>query len=337
MVIILCIPMRKIISFCIYGDNLKYTRGLYENLLLIQQNLPDYHAVIYEGNNVPSEWIEKYKQFLFVQHIKTESIGHDNMIDRFYAVDLEDAEIVFIRDADSRIHSRDLFTIKHFEQSKHTFHTTRDHPEHGAPILGGLWGIKKGAVTQSIHDLYLSFNPLQQQVNAVQHDQMFLRNILYPLIQNNIIVYVYNDRMKMFQNETIKRIPFPVINNEFCGAVVTFEGDGPVDVYNWEPSWNYETKVICLTISEPPTDDESVLPSTLFAFPVIGNTFRYLRSMTNKERYNIHLYIDLTNRLTTLCKTFFEQGIDNCFVYDKNELETNTILFGYSNTVEHRI
>ena len=66
------------------------------------------------------------------------------MMYRFLALDEEGVELMMVRDADSRIHVRDRWTIHTFVESKHKAHVIRDHPEHKTPILGGLWGLKRG-------------------------------------------------------------------------------------------------------------------------------------------------------------------------------------------------
>jgi len=229
----------KVISFCIYGSNDKYCKGLDENLKLIQSNLPDYNVFVYVGNDVPSNWLEQYKTYEFVKLIYTNRIGHDNMINRFFAIDQENVDIAIIRDADSRLHERDIWCIKQFEKSFYTFHTIRDHPEHRALILGGLWGIKKDCINISIQELYKKFNASNQTVNKIQHDQYFLRDIVYPLVSSNMIIYVFNERMRMLQNEQIIKIPLEVINDDFCGLAIKYDELGnEIKEYKW--NYGYE-------------------------------------------------------------------------------------------------
>ena len=46
------------------------------------------------------------------------------------------------RDLDARLGDRDQAAVQEWLQSNKAFHITRDHPEHGGPILGGAWGCK---------------------------------------------------------------------------------------------------------------------------------------------------------------------------------------------------
>lgn len=240
----------KVISFCIYGSKDKYCKGLDENLKLVQTYLPDYNVFIYVGqgckeslnlfeSDVPDHWINTYKSYPFVKIIYTGRIGHDNMINRFFAIDNDKVEIAHIRDADSRLHERDIWCIKEFEKSSYSFYTIRDHPEHVALILGGLWGIKKGYINLSIQDLYTRYNYLNLTINQIQHDQLFLQDIIYQLVYSNMIVYTFNVRMQMIQNEHIIKIPLDVINNNFCGLAIDYDNLGnEIKEYKW--NYKYE-------------------------------------------------------------------------------------------------
>lgn len=233
----------KVISFCIYGSKDKYCKGLDENLKLIQTYLLNYNAFIYIGDNVPEHWISIYKSYNFVTIIYTGRIGHDNMINRFFAIDNDQVEIAHIRDADSRLHERDIWCIKEFEKSSSLYYTIRDHPEHRALILGGLWGIKKGCISSLIQELYTQYNSSNQTINKVQHDQYFLRDIIYPLVCSNIIIYTFNQRMQMVQNENIIKIPLEVINDNFCGLAIDYDNLGnEIKEYKW--NYGYEC-VVC--------------------------------------------------------------------------------------------
>ena len=228
----------NIISFCIYGSTEKYCRGLIENLEIIKNKLPNYCVFIYMGNDVPEEYIKKYNSYSFVKIFITNKYGHDNMINRFYAIDEPNVNIAFIRDADSRIHERDLWCINHFIDSPYTFNTARDHPYHTSLIMGGLWGIKKNCLQAKISDLYKKYNSKKSIINLIQHDQNFLRDIIYPLVNKNMIIYVYNIKMKMMPKEIIYKIPFNVVDNDFCGQVVIWTDNIEIKNFIWNSQWN---------------------------------------------------------------------------------------------------
>jgi len=227
----------KVISFCIYGSHEKYCRGLLENLYIMKET--DYNAYIYVGDGVPINYIQQYMNFTFTTLIYTNRIGADNMINRYFAIDEPDVDMMFVRDADSRLHARDLWCIRDFIASGFALHTIRDHPGHAAYIMGGLWGIQKPALSLnnlSMRGLYKQYNPNNKVINQIQHDQHFLRDVLYPIFKHMLFVHVYNPRMQMDVAETVRQIPFRVENHDFCGLVITYDPDERKS-YVWDDTW----------------------------------------------------------------------------------------------------
>jgi hypothetical protein len=223
----------KVVSFCIYGSNEKYCLGLLENINIIKKKLPDFYVFIYVGNDVPENYISLYSSYDKVKLIYTNRIGHDNMINRFFAIDEDNVELMIVRDADSRIHNRDLWCINHFIESHFSAHTIRDHPYHVAKIMGGLWGLKKGLLNDKIKNIYSFYNNKGSVINQIQHDQYFLKDAIYNLIKKNLIVYINDYKLCLENGENICLIPFPIINNDFCGQVVEYKNSISYKVYDF--------------------------------------------------------------------------------------------------------
>ncbi len=228
----------KVVSFCIYGSNEKYCRGLLENIEIIINKLSVFHIFIYVGDNVPQEWIDKYREYKKVKLIYTNRIGHDNMINRFFAIDEPHVELMIVRDADSRIHHRDLWCIYHFVHSNYGAHTIRDHPYHVTQIMGGLWGLKKNVLNKTISELYSLYNSNNVAVNLIQHDQFFLRDVVYNLIKSDLIVYGLSKELYFGEDKHFLIIPFSIKNNDFCGQVIDYKNSVPYKVYEIELSEN---------------------------------------------------------------------------------------------------
>jgi hypothetical protein len=51
-------------------------------------------------------------------------------------------DLVLSRDLDSSLTLRERVAVAEWEASNQTFHSMRDHDQHNAPMLGGLWGAK---------------------------------------------------------------------------------------------------------------------------------------------------------------------------------------------------
>jgi len=221
-IIIYIIYYMKVISFCIYGSQQKYCIGLLENIEIIKNKLPDFYIFIYVGNGVPNDYIEKYSQYDKVRIFYTNVIGYNTRIHRFFAIDEDDVNVMIVRDCDSRIHNRDIWCILHFIQSKYYVHTIRDHPEHRSHIMAGLWGLKKGLLNRKLRDIYSLYNKNNIDFNEIQHDQSFLRDMLYNTFIKYMIIYVNNQNLRLTKNEIICLIPFKIQDNEFCGQVIEY-------------------------------------------------------------------------------------------------------------------
>lgn len=53
----------NIFSFCIYGKDKKYCQGLIKNIEIINEFYPRFKIYVAVGNNVPEEYIDKYKKY----------------------------------------------------------------------------------------------------------------------------------------------------------------------------------------------------------------------------------------------------------------------------------
>jgi hypothetical protein len=142
-----------------------------------------------------------------------------NTLDRFRAFDDVDCEVMFVRDADSRVHARDAACIEDFLASPaHILHIIRDHRFHTYPILAGMWGLRKNT------NLLRSLTPLVEQwltahtSHAYLTDQHFLRTLLYPRL---IALAMVHDRCHSFDPPTATRVPFriPIEGSLFVGQV----------------------------------------------------------------------------------------------------------------------
>ena len=61
--------MRKVISFCIWGDNKLYNYGIYENALLLNKIFPDWNMVVYYTKTALLKVIDELKKINNVECI----------------------------------------------------------------------------------------------------------------------------------------------------------------------------------------------------------------------------------------------------------------------------
>lgn len=177
--------MIKVFSFCLYGSKDKYVKGLLKNIELITTEFPDFEIWVYIGDNVPP-----LQSFDNVKYIQTDVVGNHNKFFRFLPIDDEQVEVMLVRDADSRVYSRDVRFIKEFLTSDKLFHSIQDHINHPhcGKIMAGMWGIKKGLLKDKMGRMYSGWKQYNG-VNDYWDDTRFLDNIIYPVVKHNMLLH----------------------------------------------------------------------------------------------------------------------------------------------------
>ena len=213
--------MNKIISFSLWGEDPKYTVGAIKNAELAQQIYPDWKCRFYCANDVPNSILFSLEIFDNVEIINVPSSGDwRSMFWRFIPASEDDVDVVISRDTDSRLNNREKEAVDAWLKSDKGFHIMRDHPAHGFPILGGMWGAKKGAVPQ-MKNLIDSF----PQRNAYGTDYEFFASI-GDQIRGNILVHDEfflqgkNSRSQMliqFQGSHPVNFPTKRVGTEYVG------------------------------------------------------------------------------------------------------------------------
>jgi hypothetical protein len=166
-----------------------------------------------------------------VQIRRTGLQGHINSLHRFFALDDIGADVMMVRDADSRIHWKDRWAIGRFLASDRGAHIIRDHREHGAPILAGLWGLRAGVLPRPIRALMADWTPVAGGSGDVNDpsgfgvDQNFLKLVVYPLLTDRALVhYSFNC---LYAGEHAEVFPFEWSNDIYCGRVEELEPASP--------------------------------------------------------------------------------------------------------------
>jgi len=197
-------PMKKIISFCLYGSDLRYCNGIICNIELANIIYPGWICRIYYGESVPNEVIERINKYENTEVILMKE-GPDEMspmIWRFLAIDDEDVEVMLSRDADARLSYREKTCVDIFLNSESILHSIRDNPSH-PDIMGGMWGIKKNNIT-NIKDLSIGWNGVKYD-----NDQQFLRQKVVPYYQDSILTHC---------STYLKTFPVEKTNDFFVGG-----------------------------------------------------------------------------------------------------------------------
>jgi hypothetical protein len=152
-------------------------------------------------------------------------LGERNMIRRFFAIDEPNVELMMVRDADSRIHWKDRWAIRDFlSRPELIAHTIRDHVDHTALIMGGLWGLRKSAGI-NVEAEYSNYNEDKSLGHRLAHDQNFLADVIYPKVVSKMLIHY--SFVRDIKDRHFVKFPFEWSLDLFCGKVETAFYDAP--------------------------------------------------------------------------------------------------------------
>ena len=219
-------------TFSLYGENKIYTEGMIRNASILAKQFPSCRIQIYIADDVPVSARTKLSENPSVKLIEVQRKNDiRNMFDRFECIDDPDCTVMIVRDADSRVHARDISCIEDFLASDKLLHIIRDHRAHRTPILGGLWGIRKSGLDEPM------INKIQKWTSGKTKfskgtDQFFLRDIIYPLLKSKAMIH---DRYSFYETpDMLSPFRVPIQDKLFCGQVHCFTNDGE-EYTVWDP------------------------------------------------------------------------------------------------------
>ncbi|XP_066971836.1 uncharacterized protein [Macrobrachium rosenbergii] len=188
-------PNQRVASFSVYGPFLSdYYLGVEYLLPRLLQMYPGWNLRLYHRMNLSdpkvNEWICglacQYPHFdlcdaenLHILGNITNSTGRawrfgplgDKFVDRF-----------IVRDTDSPIYQREVDAVREWITEGTCFHVMRDHPWHGVPILGGMWG---GCNTWRNEEVLGITKRIFRRAKSVRSDQGEVGRHLYYLVKEN--------------------------------------------------------------------------------------------------------------------------------------------------------
>lgn len=200
--------MVNYISFSLFGTNPKYINGAIRNSELRHKFFPNWTPIYYIGNSISSEVERNLRSngalIRRISFIENQSAT----LWRFLAVLESDANFVIFRDCDSRLSIRDNAAVSEWVKSGKDIHVIRDHPNHTARILSGLWGCFAPNVKDSLTG---DLNFTSKSYYGI--DQDYLENHIYKLFKSSILVH---DSFFGIEKNA-KSIPANRLNFEYLG------------------------------------------------------------------------------------------------------------------------
>ena len=178
--------MKQVISYSLYGQQLKFLVGAIKNAQLAQRFFPGFTVRFYVGNSVPTWCRSTLALFPNVEMILVnEPENSISRMWRFRAVLDPSVDVVLSRDADARLSYREVLAHQEFLDSPYGFHIIRDHPTgHGYLISAGMFACKNKGM--HFFEKLWSETPLR---DTYMQDQEFLSSQIYPQIAGNVLVH----------------------------------------------------------------------------------------------------------------------------------------------------
>ena len=179
--------MKQVISYSLYGTEMRFLVGAIKNAELAQRFFPGFTSRYYYGKSVPKWVLSTLLTFPDVELIRVDDV--ENSISRtwrFMACIDTDVDVVLSRDVDSRLSIREAEAHQEFMDSNFNFHIIRDHPTgHNYVISAGMFAMKTYAYGNLMHKMLLS----QNFENTYMADQDFLRTAIYPHVMNDCLIH----------------------------------------------------------------------------------------------------------------------------------------------------
>ena len=128
------------VAYSLWGTDLLYLNGAKHNANQVKKFYPDWECRIYVDESISYELVDELSSLGVIIYFRNASDGSSGMLWRFEVMFDMCVDYFCIRDADSRITYREKLAVDEWVASGKGFHVMRDHPGHGTPILGGMWG-----------------------------------------------------------------------------------------------------------------------------------------------------------------------------------------------------
>ena len=203
----------RLISFSLYGTDPKYLGAALQIVSDTKEIFPGYLPRFYVSQEIEEGLITHLKEAGSEIVRKERKDGIDGMFWRFLAASDPEAEVVLVRDVDTRLTLRDKQSNDTWLSSEKDYHIVRDAWHHRMEMMGGLWACRGEKIPH-----------IEQLVSNWEHksffwdDQIFLATKVYPWIRN--FSYIQSDINKFREEEVHLCPPFTDIEN----ALVSFMG-----------------------------------------------------------------------------------------------------------------
>ncbi len=224
----------KVISYSLFGTNQRYINPLIINARTIKDYYPNWIIRVYHDDTVNTETLSILTSLnVVLVDINESYVKKYNLAPKFWRflpILENNIDVIIFRDSDSVFSKREVELVKTWLNSEFDFHIIRDHQLHIAPIMAGMFGVKKGGL--GLFKDKLLNNPILTSKNSYNSDQIFLADKLFPKIQNNVLL---NTSYFAFSSENFVKISKSSTSNHFIGAIYSeLNTESDLVIYDYE-------------------------------------------------------------------------------------------------------
>jgi hypothetical protein len=179
---------RRVIAFSLWGSVAKYTVGAVRCAEQALEMYPDFECWFYVHRpSVPPSILQKLEALpnvvLLPRADQLQNVqGGQPRTWRYEAIDAPGVEVLLSRDVDTRFYPREALAVREWLRSGIGFHIMRDHPHHGALIMAGMYGCRRGAGGIRSWSKLLASARMQSEAAARDYDTVFLADHVYPRV-----------------------------------------------------------------------------------------------------------------------------------------------------------
>ena len=146
--------MKKLISLSLWGNNQLYNIGCIRFVEQAKEIYPDWDIRVYADSDVRNGIRKKLMDLGCQVFHKPESNSWDGLFWRYCVIEEDVYDYIIFRDADCRPTLQEKTEVDKWIKSGRGVHMIHAHPHHmSVPLLGGLFGIKKGACPEFINEM----------------------------------------------------------------------------------------------------------------------------------------------------------------------------------------
>jgi hypothetical protein len=178
--------MKQVISYSLYGKDLRFMVGAIKNAQLAQVFFPGFTVRFYVGASVPT-WVRTTLDlFHNVEQVQVDLPENSlSRMWRFQAICDPTVDVVLSRDCDARLSLREAEAHQEFLDSGFGFHIIRDHPTgHGYLISAGMFACR----TKDLHFFQKIWDETPLRDTYMQ-DQEFMAHQIYPHVASNCLIH----------------------------------------------------------------------------------------------------------------------------------------------------